>query len=81
MSITSKVTILLNLNKDVTDMLYKSLVPDNVNIPSDMDISMSMTNDTLSIVVSSPNNPSRVIHTIDEILAHAQMILDVTKHD
>lgn len=79
MSITSKVTILLNLNEGIADMLYKSLGPDNVNIPSDMDISMSVTNGTLNIMVSSPDNPSRVIHTIDEMLAHAQMILDVTK--
>ncbi|MXX20208.1 MAG: hypothetical protein F4Y82_05800 [Cenarchaeum sp. SB0665_bin_23] len=79
MSITSRVTILLNLNEGMADMLYRSLKPDNVNIPPDMSISMNVTNDTLSITVSSPDNPSRVIHTVDEILAHAQMILDVTR--
>lgn len=79
MSITSRVTILLNLNEGVADMLYKSLGPDNVKIPSDMDIKMNVANDVLCIMVSSSNNPSRVTHTVDEILSHAQMILDVTQ--
>lgn len=79
MSITSRVTILLNLNEGVADMLYKSLGPDNVKIPSDMDIKMNVTNDVLCIMVSSSNNLSRVTHTVDEILSHAQMILDVTR--
>ena len=77
---TCKVIIDLNLNEGMADMLYKSLGPDNVNIPSDLDIKMDITHNTLNITVGSPNNPGRVIHTVDEILSHAQMILDVTKN-
>lgn len=67
----------MRLDSKRASTILESLGPDNVNIPKDLEICMSMTGDEAIIEISG--RMGHVIGTADEMLAHAQVALDVMK--
>lgn len=74
-----RVTIRLEPGERMAAMLYETLGPDNVDVPEDLQIRMSTRGGALVLEVAGEGNLPRVIGTIDEMLAHAQVALDVTR--
>lgn len=49
----------------------KALIPDNVNMPEGLSISMSLKGGTVQIIVTGSKTPmNTVVNTVDEILEH-----------
>lgn len=79
MSMTCRVQISLKLDEGKADVIREALNPDNVNFPSGLTMEMATQDGTAVIEVSCPDNISRVIGTVDEVLAHVQVALDVVE--
>ena len=77
MSTTCRVRISLKLDSKRAGTLLESLKPDNVNLPPGLEI--SMTHGSGEAVFEISGGMGHVIGTADEMLAHAQVALDVVK--
>ena len=77
MSTTCRVRISLRLDSKRAGTLLESLKPDNVNLPPGLDISMAYVEG--EAVFEIHGGMGHVIGTADEMLAHAQVALDVVK--
>lgn len=77
MSTTCRVRISLRLDSKKAGTLLKSLKPDNVNLPPGLEITMASGDGEAVFEISG--RMGHVIGTTDEMLAHAQVALDVVK--
>ncbi len=77
MSIACKVQISLEIDHKRLDAIQKSLEPDNVDIPPGMEITTHTSGDIGTVSISG--EISQVIGTVDEILSHAQVMLEVVQ--
>lgn len=75
MSITCRIRISMDLGAKRAGAVRDALVPDNVNFPPGLAMSMSIQNDTMTILVEG-DHIENAMGTIDEVLAHAQVALD-----
>ena len=79
MSMTCRVQISLKLDEEKADIIQRSLKPDNVDFPPGLSMEMATRDGAAIIEVASQNNVSQVIGTVDEVLAHIQVALDVVE--
>lgn len=81
MSKTCRVAISLDVGEKEALDLCDILGPDNVDIPKGLSIRMRAAGETIMIDVYSEKSVAQVTGTVDEILSHTQVALDVTNHE
>ena len=80
MSLTCKVQVVLNnIPKQKADSIRKALEPDNVNFPKNLSLKMENVDNKLIFNFQGQDNMKTLIATIDEVLEHVQMVLEVIK--
>lgn len=77
MSTIYKVTISLDVGERGATELCDMLSPDNVDFPEGMAVEMRTADETIIMDIYSDRSLAQVTGTVDEILSHAQMALDV----
>lgn len=77
MSTTCRIRVSLRLDPKRAGTLLESLGPDNVDLPPGLEISMDHTDGEAVFEISG--HMKHVIGTADEMLAHAQVALDVVE--
>ena len=80
MSQKCKVTIIINNIADRdAETVRKSLEPDNINFPDGLSLEVEKIDNKLVFSYSNSGNMGKLISTIDEVLEHANLALEVIK--
>ena len=80
MSQNCKVEITVNnISDDKAKAVEKSLAPDNINFPDDLSMKVEKIDNKLVFSFSNSGNMGKLISTIDEVLEHANLALEVIK--
>ena len=80
MSQKCKVEIVIeNISEDNANAIEKSLEPDNVNFPDGLSMKVEKIDNKLVFSFSNSGNMGKLISTIDEVLEHANLALEVIK--
>ncbi|MEM1524860.1 MAG: KEOPS complex subunit Pcc1 [Nitrososphaerales archaeon] len=66
-------------NHRVAESIYKSLLPDNVNFPQGLSMSMDIKGEDLIIDIHSSKSMETLISMVDELLENVQVLLGVIK--
>jgi len=78
MSLTCQVQITLdNLTKEKAQTIKKALEPDNVDFPPGLSLKVENIDNMVVFYFENENNLKKLISTIDEVLSHVQMSLQV----
>ena len=78
MSLTCQVQITLdNLTKEKAQTVKKALEPDNVNFPPGLSLKVENIDNMVVFYFENESNLKKLISTIDEVLSHVQMSLQV----
>ena len=78
MSLTCQVQIILNnLSKEKAQTVKEALDPDNVNFPKGLSLIVENIDNTVVFNFQSEDSMKKLIGTIDEVLAHVQVVLKV----
>ena len=80
MSQKCKVEIIINnISDKMAKAVEKSLSPDNVNFPNDLIMNVEKIDIKLVFSFSNNGNMGKLITTVDEVLEHANLALEVIK--
>ncbi len=80
MSQKCKVEIIINnISDKMAKAVEKSLSPDNVNFPNDLIMNVEKIDNKLVFSFSNNGNMGKLITTVDEVLEHANLALEVIK--
>ena len=80
MSQNCKVEITINnISDEKAKAVEKSLEPDNINFPDGLSMKVEKIDNKLVFSFSNNCNMSKLITTIDEVLEHANLALEVIK--
>ena len=80
MSQNCKVEITINnISDDKAKAVEKSLAPDNINFPDDLSMKVEKIDNKLVFSFSNSGNMGKLISTIDEVLEHTNLALEVIK--
>jgi hypothetical protein len=78
MSLNCQVKIILdNLTIEKAQTIKKALEPDNVDFPPGLSLNLENIDNTVVFYFENENNLKKLISTIDEVLSHVQMSLQV----
>lgn len=78
MSLICKVKITLdNISNEKIDTVQKALEPDNVDFPEGLTLNTEKTDNKLIFNFESKDNMNKLIGTIDEVLEHVKVSLEV----
>ena len=78
MSLTCKVKITLdNISNEKIDTVQKALEPDNVNFPEGLTLNIEKTDNKLIFNFESKDSMNKLIGTVDEVLEHVKVSLEV----
>jgi tRNA threonylcarbamoyladenosine modification (KEOPS) complex Pcc1 subunit len=78
MSLNCQVQIVLdNLTKEKAHTVKKALDPDNVDFPKGLSLNVENIDNKVVFYFENEDNLKKLISTIDEVLAHVQMSLQV----
>ncbi len=78
MSLTCQVQIILhNLSKEKAQTVKEALDPDNVNFPQGLSLNVENIDNKVIFNFESKDNMKKLIASIDEVLAHVQVVLKV----
>ena len=78
MSLICKVKITLdNISNEKIDTVQKALEPDNVNFPEGLTLNTEKTDNKLIFNFESKDNMNKLIGTVDEVLEHVKVSLEV----
>lgn len=78
MSLNCQVQIVLdNLTKEKAQTVKKALDPDNVDFPNGLSLKVENIDNKVVFYFENEDNLKKLISTIDEVLAHVQMSLQV----
>ena len=78
MSLTCQVQIILNnLSKERAQTVKKALDPDNVNFPKGLSLNVKNIDNKVVFNFENEDSMKKLIGTIDEVLAHVQVVLKV----
>jgi len=78
MSLTCQVQIILNnLSKEKAQTVKKALDPDNVNFPQGLSLDVENIDNKVVFNFENKDSMKKLIGTIDEVLAHVQVVLKV----
>ncbi|MEM0173335.1 MAG: KEOPS complex subunit Pcc1 [Sulfolobaceae archaeon] len=76
-----KAKIKINIKYKNPEILYQSLLPDNIQIPKGLNIDMKYDNENLNIIlemiIKDPKDILTLRNTADEILTHVNSIIEV----
>ena len=80
MSINCKLQISINnISKEKAVAVEKALEPDNINFPKDLSLKVEKIDNKLIFNFQNNGNMKKLISTVDEVLEHAHMALEVIK--
>ena len=80
MSQNCKVKIIIdNISDEKAKVIKKSLEPDNIDFPNGLFMKVEKIDNKLVFNFSSSGNMGKLISTIDEILEHTNLVLEVIK--
>ena len=78
MSLTCKVQVVLNnISPKKAETVKKALEPDNVNFPENLTLDVENIDNKLVFNFQSQGNMKKMIATVDEVLEHVQVALEV----
>ena len=80
MSLNCKVQISINnISEEKAKAVQKALEPDNINFPKDLSLKVEKIDNKLVFSFSNSGNMGKLISTIDEVLEHTNLALEVIK--
>ena len=80
MSQNCKIVIIINnISDEKAKVIEKSLKPDNINFPDGLSMKVEKIDNKLVFNFSNSGNMGKLISTIDEVLEHANLALEVIK--
>jgi len=80
MSQNCKVEIIINnISDEKAEIVKKSLEPDNIDFPDGLSLKVEKIDNKLVFSFSNSGNMGKLISTIDEVLEHANLSLEVIK--
>jgi len=80
MSQNCKVEIIINnISNEKAEIVKKSLEPDNIDFPDGLSLKVEKIDNKLVFSFSNSGNMGKLISTIDEVLEHANLSLEVIK--
>ena len=80
MSQKCNVTIIINnISDEAAKTVKKSLEPDNVNFPEGLYLKVDKIDNRLVFSFSNSGNMRKLISTVDEVLEHTNLALEVIK--
>ena len=80
MSQNCKVEIIIdNISDEKAKVIKKSLEPDNIDFPDGLFMKVEKTDNKLVFNFTNNGNMRKLISTIDEVLEHANLALEVIK--
>ena len=80
MSQNCKVEIIINnISDEKARVVKNSLAPDNIDFPDDLLMKVEKIDNKLVFSFSNSGNMGKLISTIDEVLEHANLALEVIK--
>ena len=71
--------IIHNISDEMARSVEKSLEPDNVDFPENLSMKVEKIDNKLVFNFSNSDNMGKLISTIDEVLEHANLALEVIK--
>ncbi len=69
-----------NISKKVSNAIIKSLEPDNVNFPKNLTLQVNNTSNNLTLNFKNSGNITKLANTIDEVLEHVYLVIEVINH-
>ena len=80
MSQNCKVEIIINnISDEKAKVVKKSLEPDNIDFPDGLSLKVEKIDNKLVFSFSNSGNMGKLISTVDEVLEHANLSLEVIK--
>ena len=80
MSQNCKVEIIINnISDEKANVVKKSLEPDNIDFPDGLSLKVEKIDNKLVFSFSNSGNMGKLISTVDEVLEHANLALEVIK--
>jgi len=80
MSQNCKVEIIINnISDEKAKVVKKSLEPDNTDFPDGLSLKVEKIDNKLVFSFSNSGNMGKLISTVDEVLEHANLALEVIK--
>ena len=80
MSQNCKVEIIIdNISDEKAKVIKKSLEPDNIDFPDGLSLKVEKIDNKLVFSFSNSGNMGKLISTVDEVLEHANLALEVIK--
>ena len=80
MSQNCKVEIIINnISDEKAEVVKNSLAPDNIDFPDGLLMKVEKIDNKLVFSFSNSGNMGKLISTIDEVLEHANLALEVIK--
>ena len=80
MSQNCKVEIIIdNISDEKAKVVKKSLEPDNIAFPDGLSLKVEKIDNKLVFSFSNSGNMGKLISTVDEVLEHANLALEVIK--
>jgi tRNA threonylcarbamoyladenosine modification (KEOPS) complex Pcc1 subunit len=68
-----------NISKDKAKVIEKALEPDNVNFPQGLSLEIKEKENQLLFSFSSEGDLKKLIATVDEVLEHVNLSMEVIK--
>ena len=68
-----------NISKDKAKVIEKALEPDNVNFPQGLSLEIKEEENQLLFSFSSEGDLKKLISTVDEVLEHVNLSMEVIK--
>ena len=80
MSVNCKLQILINnISEEKATAVEKALEPDNVNFPTGLSLKVEKIGNKLVFNFQNNGNMKKLISTVDEVLEHVHVSLEVMK--
>ena len=80
MSLNCKLQILINnISEEKATAVEKALEPDNVNFPTGLSLKVEKIDNKLVFNFQNNGNMKKLISTVDEVLEHVHVSLEVMK--
>ena len=80
MSLNCKVQISINnISEEKAKAVQKALEPDNINFPKDLSLKVEKIDNKLVFNFQNNGNMKKLISTVDEVLEHVHVSLEVMK--
>ena len=80
MSLNCKLQISINnISEKKAEAVQKALAPDNINFPKDLSLKVEKIDNKLIFNFQNNGNMKKLISTVDEVLEHEHIALEVIK--